>query len=139
MPKRFKLVELDGTTRMEVEKENADVQVNMTRNALTLLADLVEFGGPGGAGDSSGLTTLSDFVDSGRAYDVEKEAELRKLVKGKMAVLETWTRTAGSQTRAQAWPRAAALQTLAALRAAGFGGEDEKNGVEAGGAAVGGV
>ena len=92
----------------------------MTRNALTLLADLVEFGGSGGAGDSSGSTTLSDFLDSGRAYDAEHDAELRTLVAGKVAQLETWTRTAGSQTRAQAWPRVAAMQTLAALRAAGF-------------------
>jgi hypothetical protein len=92
----------------------------MTRNALTLLADLVEFGGSGGAGDSSGSTTLSDFLDSGHAYDAAHDAELRTLVRGKVAQLETWTRTAGSQTRAQAWPRLAAVQTLAALRAAGF-------------------
>jgi len=116
MPQRFaSQIELFGTSRLVMDTQNPAVQAQMTRAALKLLADLLDFPAVG-----AGAPTLSDFIDSGRAYDPQHDAELRTLVRGKLAHFELWTSSAASQTRAHALPRQAALQTVAALRAAGF-------------------
>lgn len=126
MPMSFDLIEPDGTTKLVFHTvgaaaavENPRLQDRTTRDALTLLSDLVEYHGFGGT-KGKRQSALSDFIESGQAYKAENDAQLQTIVTPALAQLDTWIRTAGSQTKQNARSRAEALHTVDALREAGF-------------------
>ena len=126
MPMSFDLIEPDGTTKLVIHTvgaaaavENPRLKDRVSRDALTLLADLVEYHELGKT-TTTRQSVLSDFIDSGRAYKAQNDAQLQTIVTPALAQLKTWIQTDGSKKKKYRGVRMAAIQTIAALRAAGF-------------------
>lgn len=126
MPMSFDLIEPDGTTKFVFNTagaaaavENPRLKNRTTRDALTLLADLVEYHDFGRT-TVERQSTLSDFIDSGHAYKQENDAQLQTIVSPALAQLQSWINSPSSRNEDNTRARLAALQTVVALRVAGF-------------------
>ena len=105
LPTNFILIERNGT-RKEVflpsgaaaAVENPPLKSPEVRDALTRLADLVDFYHVGSTARPD-KTPLSDFIESGDAYKVQHDDKLRDLIQSALYRVENWLHTRKEEDR----------------------------------------